>query len=41
MPRQKITTFLWYDQQAEEAVMDAMLQMDKLDIAKLEQAYAG
>ena len=32
---QKITPFLWFDNQAEEA----MLQMDKIDIKTLKQAY--
>jgi hypothetical protein len=41
-----ITPFLWFDTQAEEAmtskrVMNAMLQMDKLDLNRLEQAYNG
>jgi predicted 3-demethylubiquinone-9 3-methyltransferase (glyoxalase superfamily) len=47
----KITPFLWFDGTAEEAmlqdksaekatgVMKAMLQMDKLDITRLQQAY--
>jgi len=67
---QKITTYLWYDNQAERAaelytslfdnsrivnvqrygdpdpekagrVVQAMLQMRKIDIAGLERAYAG
>jgi predicted 3-demethylubiquinone-9 3-methyltransferase (glyoxalase superfamily) len=41
---QKITPFLWFENQAEEAVrsqrvMQAMLKMVKLDIKKLKQAY--
>jgi predicted 3-demethylubiquinone-9 3-methyltransferase (glyoxalase superfamily) len=32
---QKITPFLWFDNQAEEA----MLRMDKIDIETLKQAY--
>jgi predicted 3-demethylubiquinone-9 3-methyltransferase (glyoxalase superfamily) len=46
---QKITPFLWFDDKAEEAanfyvsilkrVMEAMLQMDKIDIQTLKQAY--
>jgi predicted 3-demethylubiquinone-9 3-methyltransferase (glyoxalase superfamily) len=41
-----ITPFLWFDTQAEEAmtskrVMNAMLQMDKLDLNRLEQAHNG
>jgi predicted 3-demethylubiquinone-9 3-methyltransferase (glyoxalase superfamily) len=34
MPKQKITTFLWFNQDAEEA----MLQMNKLDIQVLKNA---
>ena len=33
----KITPFLWYDGKAER-VMEAMLQMKKIDISKLKQA---
>jgi predicted 3-demethylubiquinone-9 3-methyltransferase (glyoxalase superfamily) len=53
---QKITPFLWFDTQAEEAakfyasvfpadakrakrVLEAMLEMKKIDIAGLKQAY--
>jgi predicted 3-demethylubiquinone-9 3-methyltransferase (glyoxalase superfamily) len=52
---QKITPFMWFDNNAEEAVlgeylsdrdtekskrvMKAMLQMDKIDIKALKQAY--
>jgi predicted 3-demethylubiquinone-9 3-methyltransferase (glyoxalase superfamily) len=43
---QKITPFLWFDNNAEEAVnfksqsvMKAMLQMDKLNIKGLQDAY--
>ena len=36
--RPKITPFLWFDSNAEEA-MKAMLQMRKIDIKKLQQAY--
>ena len=51
MPRQKITTFLWFDHQAEEwaqfyvsVFKDArinriVMQMTKLDIAQLKLAY--
>jgi predicted 3-demethylubiquinone-9 3-methyltransferase (glyoxalase superfamily) len=37
---QKITPFLWFDTQAEEAkrVMEAMLKMKKIDIAALKAA---
>jgi predicted 3-demethylubiquinone-9 3-methyltransferase (glyoxalase superfamily) len=44
---QKITPFLWFDTQAEEAMrdpqkrqraMNAMLQMRKIDIARLKEA---
>ncbi len=43
---QKITPFLWFDHQAEEAaqaqrVTAALLQMKKLDIAALQRAAAG
>jgi len=40
---QKITPFLWFDDQAEKAerVTHAMLQMKKIDIAKLKTAYDG
>ncbi len=43
---QKITPFLWFDSNALEAAelrrgMEAMLQMIKLDTAKLQQAYDG
>jgi predicted 3-demethylubiquinone-9 3-methyltransferase (glyoxalase superfamily) len=42
---QKITPFLWFDGKAEEdaaksqRVMQAMMQMEKIDIAGLERAY--
>ena len=39
-----ITPFLWFDTQAEEAmqrVLNAMLQMGKLDLRLLQQAYDG
>jgi predicted 3-demethylubiquinone-9 3-methyltransferase (glyoxalase superfamily) len=35
---QKITPFLWYDGKAER-VMEAMLQMKKIDIKGLKEAY--
>jgi predicted 3-demethylubiquinone-9 3-methyltransferase (glyoxalase superfamily) len=35
---QKITPFLWFDNNAEEA---AMLRMDKIDIEPLQRAYEG
>ncbi len=39
---QRITPFLWFDdkdRKKAQQVMQAMLQMKKLDIAKLKQAY--
>ncbi len=39
---QRITPFLWFDDKDRKKahqVMQAMLQMKKLDIAKLKQAY--
>jgi predicted 3-demethylubiquinone-9 3-methyltransferase (glyoxalase superfamily) len=36
---QKITTFLTFNDQAEAAVKQAMLAMNKLDLAKLQRAY--
>ena len=48
MPKtaQKLTTFLWFDSQAEEAArskrtMAAMLKMKKLDVDALKRAYEG
>jgi len=42
---QKITPFLWYDTEADpervQRVTKAMLQMVKLDIEALKQAYDG
>jgi hypothetical protein len=35
----KITPFLWFDKS--QRVMKAMLQIDKLDIQKLKEAYDG
>ena len=35
---QKITPFLWYDNQA-QSVVKTMLQMDKIDVKKLQDAY--
>ncbi len=36
---QKITPFLWFDTQKAKRVMDAMLQMKKIDIEGLRKAY--
>jgi predicted 3-demethylubiquinone-9 3-methyltransferase (glyoxalase superfamily) len=45
--KQRITPFLWFDRQAEEAakfyvsIMAAMSQMKKINIAGLQAAHAG
>jgi hypothetical protein len=38
---EKIVPFLWFDDQAVQRVMSAMLKMTKIDIAELERAYAA
>jgi predicted 3-demethylubiquinone-9 3-methyltransferase (glyoxalase superfamily) len=41
---QKITPHLWFDKEAEEAakrVMEAMLQMKKIETDELKKAYDG
>jgi predicted 3-demethylubiquinone-9 3-methyltransferase (glyoxalase superfamily) len=38
---QRITPFVWFDTQAEEAAKFYMLKMVKFNIKKLKEAYAG
>ena len=37
--KQKITTFLWFDSNAEEAMNHYVSQMTKIDIAELQRAH--